>query len=438
MNKGLSYLNDTVIIGFAIFATIFGAGNLIFPTALGFDVGNGFQLATIGFLFSGIILPVMTIIAVGQNGGSFANISKNVGSVFSKIFYFAVMVLVIGLIGQPRIGAVTYELGVSPLLPGANPILVAVLFYGLTIYIAINPAKVVDKIGKYLTPILLIILAVILGKGLGSPIGSPVDTGNGSPFLTGFYTGYEIGDALGATVVAGIFTAAVMAKGYTGHRNLSRMTTTSSIIGGLLLFIVYGGLLYLGATASGVIEAGTERSALLAGAVNKLLGSSGVAALSITVIFACLTTATGLSAAMGGYFNNISKGKISYKVAVVMVNVVAGVYSIVGVEMIMKIAMPVLMILYPVAIVLINLGLVHKYVPNRGCYIGATYFTLLFGVVNTLAMYGIDLKVASLLPFAKQGFGWVLPAFAGLIIGFFLYKKPVLDTIGIEIAADNG
>ncbi len=416
---------DVIVVGFAIFATIFGAGNLIFPTALGFGVGEGWNIAMIGFFFSGIVLPVLAIIAVGNSGGSFANISENVGSLFSKIFFFCIMVLIIGLLGQPRIGAVTYELGVNPIIPDINRILVAVVFYGVTIFFAVNPTKVVDMIGKYLTPILLTVLAVIISKGVFSPIGSPIDTGVANPFTSGFFTGYEIGDALGATVVASIFTAAVIGKGYTEPRSLARMTAFSAIIGGGLLFLVYGGLVYLGATASSVIEAGTERSALLAGVVGSILGKSGMAAMSLTVIFACLTTATGLSAAMAGYFNEITKGKVSYKIAVVLVNIVACIYSIVGVEMIMKIAMPVLLVFYPVAIVLIVMGVFHNFIPNRGCYKGAAYLTLLVSIINTLAMYGIDLKVVSWLPLAKQGFGWLVPAIAGLILGFFFDKTKI-------------
>ncbi|MBW2369003.1 MAG: branched-chain amino acid transport system II carrier protein [Deltaproteobacteria bacterium] len=421
MNKKISI--DIIIVGFAIFATIFGAGNLIFPSALGFSVGTGWTLAIIGFLFSGIMLPALAIVAVGNNGGSFENISLKVGPVFSKIFYFGVMVLIIGLVGQPRIGAVTYELGVNPIIPDTSRILVAALFYGVTICLAINPANVVDKIGKYLTPILLLVLGLIIGKGIISPIGTPTGICAENPFVVGFYTGYEIGDALGATVVATIFTAAVVAKGYSDSRQLSRVTAFSALVGATLLFLVYGGLVYLGATASSVVEAGTERSALLAAIVSNILGESGMTVMGVAVIFACLTTATGLSAAMAGYFNELSKGKLSYKAAVILVNVVAGIYSIVGVETIMKIAMPVLMILYPVAIVLIILGVFDKYIPNRGAYIGAAYLTLFVNVLNTLAMYGIDVKFISWLPLSKHGFGWCVPAVVGLIIGLLVSKK---------------
>ena len=425
MNK--KTLGDTLIIGFAIFATFFGAGNLIFPTSLGFAVGNGWNIAIIGFLLSGIILPMLSIISVGKNGGSIENIAGKVSPIFSKIFTISIMVFVLGLIGLPRIGAVTYELGMLPLFPKVNPIIVSTIFYGITIWFAINPTNVVDKIGKFLTPVLLIILAIILFTGIALPLGTPVDTGIENIFTVGFLTGYEIGDALAGIVIASIFVSAIVSKGYSDSKELSKMSIKCGVVGGLGLFLVYGGLLYLGATGSSLFPADIEKANLLAGIVQKLLGKSGVMALSTAVIFACLTTSIGMSAAIAQFFSDITNNKLSYQVVVVVTNIVAGIFSITGVATIMKIAMPILLIGYPVAIVLIILGLFSHVIPNRGAYIGAVYFTLVISIFDTLVMYGVNIKpiqsFISFLPLSSKGFSWITPAIVGLIIGMLVFPK---------------
>lgn len=423
MNK--KSFQDIIIVGFAIFATIFGAGNLIFPTALGFNAGNTWNIAIIGFTISGIVLPLIAIIAVGNNNGSFENISDKVSKVFSKILLLSIMILILGLVGLPRIGAVTYELGINPLFPNVNRIVVSIVFYAITIYFAINPANVVDKIGKILTPVLIITLVIIIGKGIIAPISTPIFTGIEKPFTTGFFTGYEIGDAFGTVVIASLFTAAIFAKGYSDSNQLKKMTVLSTLVGGSLLFLVYGGLIYLGATGSSIFNADIERTSLLAGIVEKLLGKVGLTGISIAVVFACLTTSVGMTSAISNYITKITNKKLKYKIVVIVLNIVAGILSILGVEGIMTFAMPVLVTFYPALIILIIMGLFSKYIPGRGAYIGAAYSSLAVSILGTLNMYGMNIKLISYLPFADYGFSWILPSIVGLIIGFILDKNKI-------------
>lgn len=430
-------LSDSLVIGFAIFATFFGAGNLIFPTSLGFTVGSGWNVAIIGFMLSGIVLPVLTVVSVGKNGGSIENITDKVSPVFSKLLTISIMIFILALVGLPRIGAVTYELGVQPLLPQSSPIITSAIFFGISIWLAINPTTVIDKIGKYLTPVLLVLLAIIITKGITSPVGTPVNTGIENVFTVGFTTGYEIGDALGGIVVATIFVSAIASKGYSDPKQLYKMSIACGTIGGLGLLLVYGGLLYLGATGSGAFPAGIEKSGLLAGIVQNVLGKPGLTALSFAVIFACLTTSVGLTTAIAQYFSELTNNKLQYKPIVIGVCVVAAIFSITGVATIMKFAMPVFLIAYPVAIVILILGLISELIPSRGGFIGAVYFTLAVSIFDTMNMYGIAPKaiqsLISHLPLAGYGFSWTTPAIAGLILGIMFYPRK--EETGVSEAA---
>ena len=49
----------SIVIGFALFAMFFGAGNLIFPPALGKAAGDAFLSSIIGFLITGVGLPLV-------------------------------------------------------------------------------------------------------------------------------------------------------------------------------------------------------------------------------------------------------------------------------------------------------------------------------------------------------------------------------------------
>jgi len=417
---------DMLVIGFAMFATFFGAGNMIFPPSIGFVAGSGWFVALIGFFISAIALPILSIVSTSKNGG-FENIAGKVSPTFSKIFVILIMIIVGVIVGVPRTGATAHELGIQPLLPNISPIITSIFFYGISIYFAINPTTVIDKIGKFLTPVLLIILTIIIFTGITSPISSPVDTGLEDVFTMAFTGGYQTGDALGGVVIASVFMSAIIAKGYSDSKERNKMIMLCGGVAGLGLLLVYGGLLYIGATGSSIFPADVEKTVLLDGLVRGLLGKTGITSLGIAVIFACLTTNIGISAAVGQFFSNLLNNKVTYKAIVIILNIFGLIISNIGVENIVKFAIPIFLVIYPVAIVLIIMGLFDQFIPNRGAYIGAVYCTLLVSIFDTLIMYGINIKpiqsFISYLPFSSKGFSWITPAMFGLIIGILAFSK---------------
>ncbi|MEJ8553291.1 branched-chain amino acid transport system II carrier protein [Tepidibacter sp. Z1-5] len=418
---------DVIVVGFALFAMFFGAGNLIFPPALGLMTGDTWVPGLIGFLLTGIGMPVLGIIAASKAGGSLSDLADKVNPTFSKIIGTVIMLAIGPLLAIPRTGATTFEMGFAPVFPSVSPILVSVIFFGVTLFLVINPSGIVDKIGKVLTPVLLVSLLVIIIKGIMNPIGTPVDTGMLNPFSKGFTEGYQTMDALASMVFAGIVIGSLVQKGYTDTKDQIKLTVMSGLVAATGLAIVYGGLMYLGATSSGIFPADISRTQLTISITERILGNAGKALIGISVSLACLTTAVGLTATCGEYFSNLSNGRIGYKPIVIGVTVFSAVMSNFGVDTIVKIAVPLLVTVYPVGIILIVMNIFDDYIPNKTAYTGAVFGAVCISLFDALAAMGTPIlavsELISKLPLASSGFAWILPAIVGSIIAMATMKK---------------
>src|SRR5699024_9012717 len=158
MNNKLN-LSARMAIGFMLFALFFGAGNLIFPAQLGQQAGTNIGPAAIGFLITGVGLPLLGILAMGFSG------SKNLQELASRVhpayglFFTALLYLTIGpFFAAPRTGTVAYEVGIAPFVgQGSDQIgllIFTIIFFGVTLLFSLYPAKLVDNIGKILAPAL--------------------------------------------------------------------------------------------------------------------------------------------------------------------------------------------------------------------------------------------------------------------------------------------
>lgn len=417
---------DIMITGFALFAVFFGAGNIIFPPSIGLVSGASWGPALIGLTLTGVLLPVLGIIAVSKAGGTFAELSKPVSSWFYIIFNLAVMILVGMFANIPRTAAVAYELGIQPLFPNMPSFPVIFIYFLVAYYLTIDKSSVLDKVGKFLTPAMLVILLVIVVKGFISPIGLPVNTGMENTFSNAFINAYQTGDVLTGLLCGGIFIESVIAKGYKKKEETNRVIKGAAIVAFIGLFVVYGGLLFIGAGASEVFPQNMDKAVLLSTVVKSLLGNVGTAMLSVSVILATLTTCIGLTTSLGDFVSELTKGKISYKVCVTATYVVGIIIGSFGVEKIIGYTAPIFTAIYPVAIILVFFGLFNKYIPNNGSYKGAVIFTLFISMSEAITMCGLKIDAISAaiskLPLAGQGFAWILPAVIGFIVGTVIYK----------------
>ena len=418
-------LLDTIIIGFALFAIFFGAGNLIFPPYLGVTAGENWGIATLAFLISDPLLSIIAVMVVAALGGSALNVGRRVHPLFASALA-AICVLLIGpIFAVPRTGASTHEIFVQSYVPDAPQWMTSLVFFGIVLWITYQENSVMDAIGKYLTPILLVILFCIFAAAIIHPDATFAQTDGTGLFAQGFKEGYQTMDVLGAPLLAGVVMKDITRRGYLNKKDQFRMMFGVGIVAFILLAVVYSTLAYSGASMSTVIDTTAQRAAMLTTIVKNLLGSWGQLAMGLAVCFACLTTAIGLTTTCGQYFEEVSKGKISYKKTILVTVAVEFIISLVGVDSLINLAVPVLTFIFPIMIALILFSAFDQYIPYDWTYLGAVVGAGIVGLVqgiNTLSqLLGGNLLEDAVtwigtFPLATYGLEWIVPTFAGAIL----------------------
>ena len=422
---------DIIICGFALFAIFFGAGNLIFPPYLGVISGNNWGIANIAFLLSDPLLPILGVIVTALLGGQATDLGKRVSKHFSIIIGAISIILIGPLFAVPRTGATTHEIFVQSFVPSAPQWITSLIFFGLTLYIAIHSHTVIDAIGKYLTPILLFILLLVFIAAVVQPNAGFQTTTSAGLFSQSFKEGYQTMDALGAALMAGVVISDLTRRGYTEKKEQHQMMFGVGIVSFILLALVYSSLTYAGATVSTVYDSTVQRPALLIGLIEQLLGSFGKVAMGIAVSFACLTTSVGLITTCGHYFSTLTNGKLEYKKIVVVSVVISFLLSLLGVDALLQLAVPVLSAIYPMVIALIFLSIFDRYIVYNWTYTGAVVGAFFIGGIQAIHLFSqmqggnflSELAAwTNTLPLNQFGFEWLVPAIIGSVV-FTIFSK---------------
>ena len=413
---------DQFVIGFALFSMFFGAGNIIFPPYLGLGSGSQWPLGFICYYIADIGLAILAIFALLRNGGNLNNITDRIGKVPGEIMV-ALIILCIGpFIALPRTGATTYEMFVAPLLGNVSPLIPLLVFFGIALVLTLKESAVVDIIGKFLTPLLFIGLLLLIVLGIINPIGEVSDTSMlENVALEGINAGYQTMDVLAAMIFGIIVVKSVEDKGYKEEKLKYATARNASLVAAVGLLIVYCGLTYLGATVSEIFNMNIDRTELIVNITYGLLGEAGTVVLGIVVTLACLTTAIALITSTADYFHGLSNGKISYKLIATVTAIVSALIAMVGTDMIISIASPVLSLLYPGALTLLALSFLKEKISNwtlRFSVVGALFGSLL----TVLYDLGVPLNFVPEIPLNGTGLGWILFAAAFGIIGAVTYR----------------
>ena len=416
---------DVIVFGFALFAMFFGAGNLIFPPYLGIITGPEWLTAFGGFTFADAGLALLAVMATAKYDGNVIALFRRAGGKLAIVLGCADILCIGPFLAIPRTGATTYEMGIMPLLGNTIPIAVfAAIFFIITYVLTIKPSKVVDIVGRVLTPALLIALAVIIVKGVISPLGPIVE----EPMIQGVVAegiaqGYQTMDAFAAIALASVLIVSMNEKGYTETSDKLKAILKAGALACVGLALVYGGLCYLGATVSTFNDVNAVQTQVIVNITQGLLGNVGKTVLAVAVALACLTTSIGLTSATGQYFANLTKGKISYGKIVLAVCIFSACMASIGVGAIIKFASPILSIVYPPTIVLIVLAFFNEKIENDNVYKFATYMSLIISTLTVLQSYGVNVPFINSLPFAPLGFNWIVPVIIAGIIGNFVKPK---------------
>ncbi|MFR6436400.1 MAG: branched-chain amino acid transport system II carrier protein [Peptoniphilaceae bacterium] len=426
---------DIFVSGLALFAIFFGAGNLIFPPYLGVITGDGWFATMCGFLLADPVIPILTVFITAFAGGRAVDLGKRVSPSFAKLLSLVAIICIGPAFAIPRTAATTHEVGVMPFFPNAPAFITSIVFFGITFALAYKENGVVDIIGKYITPALLIFLVLIIAKAIITPVGAivPVET-DGGFFVKGFYEGYQTLDALAAPLFTGIVVADLIRKGYgeVSEKERRSFIMMVGLVAFVALAVVYGGLTYLGAQGSSMFTADDSRVEILVSLVGLLFGNFGKVALGLAVALACLTTSVGLTSAAGNFFEDISNGKIKYGVTVIVVTVISFALSLIGVDAIIALAGPVLTIVYPIIIALVFYMMFEKRVRYDMAYIVMVAGVLVIAIIETVgANIGLGGMVETIkhLPLGQFGFTWFVPSLVCFAVGYLIGKMGVGKTI---------
>jgi LIVCS family branched-chain amino acid:cation transporter len=419
-------LKDIVVIGVALFAMFFGAGNLIFPPQLGVVSGDSWLQAIMGFFTTDVSLSILAIIAIAKSGGTFNSFASKVSPKFSIVMGIIIMLIIGPLLALPRTGAVSYEMGILPIFPGIPQYIFTLVYFGISLLFVINPKGIIDKIAVYLTPVLLIALVSIIVKNMLMPADSMPPARLTNVYTYAFLEGYQTLDGLAAVIFAGIILLGLKEKGYTDASSQIKMTIMSGLVAFSIIGFVYGGLIYLGASGADSIPEGMSRTETFMALVDRMFGQYGVWMVAVTVIFACFTTTVGLTTTVAEYFSELTNNKLSYRFNVVTITLFSFLLANLGVEQIVYFSGPILSIIYPAILVLIVLNLFDKYIPHKEIYPGVVGGTLCFSILMFICKSFDSLSGAKdwllTFPLTTYEMGWLVPALLGGLIASVSYK----------------
>lgn len=416
-------LGTAVTLGFALFAMFFGAGNLILPPFIGLKSGEEWFAAVSGFFTTGIISPFLGVLTVVLFGTSFTDLGKRVNPVVVTVLAFLIMLCIGPLVAIPRTAAATFEIGIQPIFTGFNPVIFSVLFFAIVFFLSVSQSRIVDIIGNFLTPFLILSLGILVIMGLLNPTALAQDTGVSTQqsYVYAFHQGYQTLDVLASVIFAGIIISAAIDKGYTNAGERFKITIAAGLISMVALLFIYGGLIYLGAHSGFAASEEISRVDLLLHISKSVMGNNGTIVISVAVALACLTTAIALTAAMGSFVEKLTKAKIGYRAAVLITCIVSGYFSVKSVDEIIEYAVVILSFVYPITFALIlTLLFFGKIIFSKTPYIAAIATAGLIVSLTVFQHFGLFTDqiniLNSWLPLSEHELGWVLPSFLAFFI----------------------
>lgn len=432
MNRELEN-KKVLLVGVMLFSLFFGAGNLIFPPFLGQEAGSNTFVAMIGFTLSAIVFPILGVLVVSKING-LKYLANKVNEKFSSVYTILIYLSIGPMLGIPRAASLPYEMVLSPF--ASNDIIshktalfiFTSIFFVLAFWLAKKPNKLIDRLGKVLTPILLLLIFTVFIVSFFTTFSGVKVVQNhyvNSPLISGFLDGYQTMDTIAALNFGLVISLVIKDQNIKSEKNKEITTIKAGLIAGTLLLVIYSILAYLG-SLSGMQYGMTENGAVtLTNITTHIFGSKGIILLAIIFTLACLTTAVGLLSSISQYFSSISK--VKYKTWLIGFILWALFIANFGLTTILSISIPILNLIYPLAIVLITLGLLDNYFKsNTKIY----KYTILVTSIISIIKVSDDLKllpsiVKSYLvkiPFYAIDLGWLIPALAiGLIV--FLYER---------------
>lgn len=410
---------DSILIGLALFAMFFGAGNLTLPPLLGLQQQSAWTWVSLGFIISGVVLPILAIYAHAKLQGSMFDFGKKVSLKFSMIFCVIIYIIAVA-IPAPRTAALTHEMGIAPYIELPS-IFTSTVYFLLVYLVASNRSKIIDTLGKFLTPLIVSILIIIVGIGCSMDTTEiTTNTLKSKAFFKGFLEGYQTFDAIGGMVIGGVLIISLNLKGYQKFEGKKYLLIKSSLFAGLALALIYISLIFLGAKFGNNYPEDITRPNLLRGISTRTLGNIGTVFLSVLVSLACFTTAVGIVTGAADYLSHYFKKSKAFKTIVAVCCVIGVLVGQLNFNHIILIAIPVLMVIYPITIVFIILNVLPEKFATKNVFQSVTVITILGSLPDVLHYFSATKDIVTplidILPFGNEGFVWITPTLLVFII----------------------
>lgn len=436
--------NEIILIGITMFGLFFGAGNLIFPVLMGQQAGANLWGANLGFLITAATVPAIGIVAAAiSRSDNCYEMAKPVSKAYG-IFLTVALVLSIGpAFAIPRTATVSYEIGIRPFL---NPemgtvglFIFSALYFIVVLLFSLRPGRILDWVGRYLTPAFLVFIGILLAAVVILPMGPvepfvPILRYESHPLAIGLIDGYNTMDALASMLFCILIIDSIRLLGVTEPTQVAKESIKAGVLCIVAMSVIYTALTYMGAASNNIISPQDNGGIIMALVSGYYFGIWGQVLLALIVTLACMKTAIGLVTASSRLFNNMFPG-ISVKTYTYIFTLASFAISNVGLTTIIQAAIPVLMFLYPLIITLIIMALLYPligksrpiYVATTVCTAIAASFDFVAALPKFIASSGFALTYVgiakSMLPGFDIGFGWLLPALVGFIIGCIIHMN---------------
>ncbi|MBE6052583.1 MAG: branched-chain amino acid transport system II carrier protein [Clostridium sartagoforme] len=422
---------DLLFVGLMLFSLFFGAGNLIFPPFMGEAAGNKTWIVLLGFFVTAVGFPVLGVIAVAKSHG-LTNLAKRVNPIFATIFTILIYLSIGPGLGIPRAGSLPFEMAVAPYLPDNFSVKLSLfvytlVFFAIAYWLSLSPNKLVDRMGKILTPTLLLLILIMVIGSFVKPLGGYGVATNGyevSSFFKGFLDGYLTMDTIAALNFGIVIALAIRSKGVDEDKTVISLSIKAGVIAGFLLTLIYAMLAHLGATSGGRFGLTDNGAQTLTNITNYIFGKPGAILLASIFTLACLTTCVGLITSCSQYFSTLTK-KVSYKNWVRLLTLSSMLLANMGLTKILSISVPILNAIYPIAIMLIVLSMFDSiFNEDKLIYSLTILFTGIVSIIDALGQVGVSLglisKSITFLPLYKEGLAWLIPAIVAITLGLVI------------------
>lgn len=407
------------IIGFALFASFFGAGNLILPPQLGFNSGPDWWLVALGFITSATVIPLLALFGHAKLQGTMLDFGNKVSPLFSLVYCLCVYIIAVTL-PIPRTAAVTHEMAIQPFFDTPS-LLTSSLYFAIAFIFVMKRDSILSILGKFLTPLIVLILLAIIAIGLFSSPGTINPSALESPaIVAGLLEGYQTYDALGGILIGGVVIISLNLEGGVSFEDKKAIIAKSGVVAAFGLFIIYAGMIAVGAMHNTEFESSISRPELLTGLSLKTLGNIGNLFLSILISLACFTTAVSVIVGTADFFKGLFKeSQLAYTITAIVACLLGVLVGQFDVHYIIVVALPALMFIYPLTIVLILLNVMPEKYASKLVFKAVVLVTFIFSIPDFLGfLVEADwlVSVKEIIPLANQNLGWVMPAIITFVL----------------------